>query len=92
MSALVDMTRRQVGAWRVIWRDDGALDPYAGLVRDGQNVKWICRCACGTLRSMRGDVLRQFRTLSCGCMNRDEAVRVEAEVRRNEQTEWVWTN
>jgi hypothetical protein len=86
----VDMTRRQIGAWRVIWPDDGALDRNAAFRGDGIAVRWICRCACGTLRSVRGDVLRQFRTLSCGCMNRDEAVRIEAEVRRNEQTEWAW--
>lgn len=34
----------------------------------GHYAYWICRCACGTVCSIRGDHLRDGSTLSCGCL------------------------
>ena len=35
----------------------------------GKDFKWKCRCACGTICSVRGMLLRRGTTLSCGCLN-----------------------
>jgi hypothetical protein len=35
-------------------------------------------------------VLRQGRTLSCGCMSNEDALAHETRVRRNEREEWAW--
>lgn len=29
--------------------------------------KWVCRCACGKILSVKGDSLRSGHTVSCGC-------------------------
>lgn len=39
---------------------------------------WYCRCACGTVKSIRGDSLRSGRIVSCGCYNRE--IRIPASV------------
>jgi len=79
------MTRQQIGAWRVIWRDTTAI------TGNGLNTQWICRCQCGTVRSIRGDILRQAASMSCGCMDRLQAMKYESKVRDDEQYDWVWS-
>lgn len=32
---------------------------------------WLCRCDCGTLRTVRGSDLRSGNTTSCGCRQRE---------------------
>lgn len=32
---------------------------------------WLCRCECGTLKSIRGAALKSGQTKSCGCLNRE---------------------
>ena len=33
--------------------------------------RWICRCECGTTRSVNGRSLRNGRSTSCGCHSKD---------------------
>ena len=37
------------------------------------NYMWMCRCECGTIRTICGCSLRNGRTQSCGCYNRERA-------------------
>ncbi|MBQ5979426.1 MAG: hypothetical protein IJL58_05350 [Bacteroidales bacterium] len=35
---------------------------------------WLCRCDCGTLKTIRGRNLRSGATVSCGCIRSDAAL------------------
>lgn len=37
----------------------------------GSTVGWVCRCACGTLKTVRSVCLKRGHTASCGCYHRD---------------------
>lgn len=52
-----DISGQQFGLWTVLRRDTTKLGPPA----------YICRCACGTERSVDKRALKFGRTLSCGC-------------------------
>ena len=61
----IDMTGRRYGRWTV-------LELY-GIV-DNLSWKdrlWLCRCDCGEERVVRGNALRQGRSKSCGCLNKE---------------------
>ena len=40
--------------------------------KKGRKAYWICKCDCGTIKSIRGDCLGS--TVSCGCYNREKNV------------------
>ncbi len=37
----------------------------------GRRKYWICECECGTIKSVRSDLLKSNHTKSCGCLNRE---------------------
>lgn len=57
MTARIDLTGQVFGDWTVIRPD--AVHPGSAHAR------WVCRCVCGTQRSVRGDSLRSGRSNSC---------------------------
>lgn len=61
----IDITGQRFGRWEVLYIDE-AKD-YGGE----KCINWICKCDCGTFRSVAGSRLRQGRSKSCGCMRRD---------------------
>lgn len=54
-----DLTGLRFGKLVVINHDDA--------FNDGKHQKWICKCDCGTVKSVYQDSLIQGRTHSCGC-------------------------
>jgi hypothetical protein len=60
MSKLIDLTGKRFGRWTVLARTSE---------RRGNNRKWLCRCDCGTERTVRGDKLRHGRSRNCGCVH-----------------------
>ena len=54
---LIYLTGMRFGAWTVIRRDES-----------GYHTRWICRCDCGTEKSILSTELRRGATKSCGCM------------------------
>ncbi len=60
----IDLAGRSFGRLTVT-----GLDPR----QDGpkRHARWLCRCDCGTVRSVAGNSLRSGVTLSCGCLMRD---------------------
>lgn len=58
---LKDMTGLRFGRWTVIERAE---------YRSGQ-VYWLCKCDCGTIKSVQGKHLRSGKTTSCGCLSRE---------------------
>lgn len=59
VSEIIDENGKVYNYWTVI-----GLDTKRGA---GNTVKWLCRCACGTERSVTGLSLRNGRSKSCGC-------------------------
>jgi hypothetical protein len=43
------------------------------LERDGTNhpARWLCRCECGTVKSVNGSNLARGKTQSCGCLHKE---------------------
>lgn len=55
-----DMRGKRVGKWTVLKK--------AG-VSNTNTICWLCLCDCGTERVVRGEKLRQEKSMSCGCGN-----------------------
>jgi len=54
---VIDLAGKTFGLWTVLERQKGV---------SGQ-AKWVCRCVCGTERSVASQKLRLGRSKSCGC-------------------------
>lgn len=63
MGAFIDKTGLRSGRLLVIERDPCGADP----------IKWICRCDCGSIVSIRTNHLDNDHTESCGCLQREDA-------------------
>jgi len=74
MSALIDMTGQRFGRWTVV-----RFDPTARVS------SWLCRCDCGTVKTVQSANLRQGVTNSCGCLN------AELASQRNSTHRQCWT-
>lgn len=62
MPKLIDLIGRRVGLYTVLRRDEeriSRIDTY-----------WICKCDCGTVKSIGGKSLRRGHSQSCGCRSR----------------------
>ncbi len=59
MPKLIDITGQRFGRWTVT--------QYAGCSR------WLCRCDCGTERDVISNDLRDSKSRSCGCLQREKA-------------------
>ena len=57
MSKLIDLCNQHFGRWTVIEKDTS---------RKG-TAYWICKCECGTIKSVCGTSLRKGLSTSCGC-------------------------
>lgn len=58
MKRRIDLTGKQIGRWTVL--------SFVG----GISHKWLCRCQCGTVRPVNGQLLRNGMSQSCGCSYR----------------------
>ena len=68
---LRDLTGQRFGRLTVIKRTDNYI-----LKNGRHKVMWLCRCDCGTIKIIRGESLKQGDTLSCGCYNKEQSMRV----------------
>lgn len=55
-----DLTGMEFEKLRVLERD---------MTRTGGNARWICKCACGNIKSVVGSKMLSGAIKSCGCMN-----------------------
>ena len=65
MSRLNDLTGLRFGRWTVLERRP--KPPYM----TGTDAWWLARCECGRERLVRGTLLVQGRSQSCGCLRSD---------------------
>lgn len=54
-----DLSGRKFGNWTVVERDSESK----------KEVRWICKCDCGTIKSVSASGLRKGTSKSCGCKN-----------------------
>lgn len=60
-----DLTGRKFGMLTVL-----GLDYEYEKIQTNYNRKWICKCECGTIKSVFASSLRSGSTKSCGCLNK----------------------
>jgi len=60
---LIDVTGQKFGKWFVIQR----LTNIELSTKNQTQARWFCRCACGTIRLINSQDLRNGATTNCGC-------------------------
>jgi len=65
---LIDLSGRKFGRLSVIKRADDYIQPSGG-----RRPKWLCRCECGNLVSVKGSALSNGTSKSCGCLQKELA-------------------
>lgn len=63
MNRFKQLKGAKFGFWEVLQQDK----PKKKQKRNNRDYRWICRCICGTIRSVCGGSLRDGTTKSCGC-------------------------
>ena len=63
MPQLIDLTGQRFGSWVVVERDISPSTKSRGAY-------WICRCDCGSTKSVSGKTLRRGQSKSCGCKDK----------------------
>lgn len=63
MPKLNDLTGKKFGRLTVLQRDTS---------QKFKNVKWICKCECGNIKSIQGSNLISGLTQSCGCLHKSK--------------------
>lgn len=61
---LQDLTNQKFGLWTVLKRGDTRY-----YKSGGQSVCWVCRCECGTIKTVPGRDLKSGASQSCGCLS-----------------------
>ena len=64
MTRIVDITNKRFGRWTVI----GFFETK------NHNTYWNCLCDCGNMRIVKGSSLKEQKSKSCGCYNRDRVL------------------
>lgn len=59
-----DLSGKHFGLWEVLYRDTKKYKT--------NDVRWICKCECGTIKSVLGKYLRTGTSKSCGCGKRND--------------------
>lgn len=77
-SSPIDMVGQRFGRFVVLRRD--------GF--QGHMAAWLCRCDCGEERTVGGSPLRQGKSLSCGCLNRERVSEANGTHRMSSTPTW----
>ena len=64
MGKFIDLTGQRFGRLTVLYQD------MEKSSKSGR-IYWVCRCDCGTVKSISSYGLRSGRTKSCGCLSRE---------------------
>ena len=72
------------GSWTVIKRD--------GTRQSNRNAQWLCKCACGSCRTIDAPALRHGKSTSCGCSSRGDMAEKIAALSTPEPNTgcWLW--
>lgn len=66
----IDITGNSYGGWEVLSRDNTSMS---------KQIKWVCRCTCGIVKSLHGSTLKNGKSTSCGsCGTRKSDITYES--------------
>lgn len=65
----VDITGQRFGRLTVLYRTENRISPKGSSYR-----MWVCRCDCGTVKTVMGGHLTSGHSTSCGCYNIDKTI------------------
>ena len=68
MPALNDLTGKKFGRLTVLYRDKEYQTQH-----NSRYVYWRCKCECGNEVTVKGILLTQGKTKSCGCLHREQS-------------------
>lgn len=77
MCILIDLTGQRFGRYTVLERNGVGANGMAA---------WLCECDCGARKTVIGNNLRQGHVVSCGCYQREIAVRSGLATKRHGET------
>lgn len=77
--AFIDLTGQRFTNWTVLHKESGV---------ERNETRWVCRCDCGTVKSVNSVYLRRGTSKSCGC-NRSENVSGFGELRDPTYSSWA---
>lgn len=63
MGNFIDLTGKRFNKLVVIKKD--------GYSKNGKAIKWLCKCDCGEMKSILGASLKQNKSVSCGCYQKE---------------------
>ena len=69
MTKLIDLTGKRFGKLTVIERSKDKISPNGQI-----QPMWLCRCDCGNETIVKGRMLREGRSKSCGCFNIERTI------------------
>lgn len=81
MGKFQDLTGKRFGRWIVLKR--------SGYDKN-KNIKWLCRCDCGTIKEVLGSVLKSGNSFSCGCYQKETHVKIHGMT--NTRLYKIWEN
>lgn len=84
-----DMTGKVFGELVVLRQTDDYVSPK-GLTY----ARWICRCSCGNIITLRGDSLRRRKLKTCGCKGSENQFHTHGDASRNNKNRLyiIWDN
>ena len=77
----INMIGHKVNRLTVIAEDGCYIKPHSGK----KDYKWLCRCECGSIKSIRGNTLRRGNIISCGCRQKEIAGETAGKRRKSNQ-------
>ena len=66
MSEKKDLIGQKFGRWTVLNRAEDYISPKGHHI-----IQWLCKCDCGNYRNVLGSTLRQGKSKSCGCLQKE---------------------
>lgn len=78
-NALIDMTGQHFGEWIVLHH----------VPSDDSETWWLCRCSCGTERTLRGWMLRKGKSVRCSACSARELARRHEVAPGTRHGEWT---
>lgn len=62
MGKKLELIGKKFGRWTVIGEAEKTYQSYS---------RWICKCECGSIKSVSGHILNNGNSTSCGCYNKE---------------------
>lgn len=88
MSKIINLIGKKFGRLTVLSRSDNKVLKSGAVIP-----MWLCKCSCGSLVTVQGNNLRNLKTLSCGCLQKEKASACkhgQARRKKNSRLYGIW--